>query len=293
MGASAIRRTFVVVAALVAMGFVPAAAASPSPATSGPLSGTYVALGDSYTSGPLIPGYEAPYGCLKSTDDYPHLVARRLGLTLRDASCAGAEIGDMYSAQGVTPGPNPPQLDSLDATTTLVTLQVGGNDIGFSSIATDCVALNPFAHPCQDKYVVGGDDMLHDRIEAIEPRLETLIHDIHDRAPNAAVAVIPYLAILPETNVITCWPSVPIAYADIPYLRGTEDALNGVLATAAAHAGATYIDVHAASIGHDACKAPVVRWVEPVVPVGPAAPLHPNLGGMLGEARVIEAALTG
>ena len=42
--------------------------------------------------------------------------------TFRDPSCSGAETGDMTNAQNVDPGPNPPQFDSLDAGTQLVTL---------------------------------------------------------------------------------------------------------------------------------------------------------------------------
>jgi hypothetical protein len=51
------------------------------------------------------------------------------------------------------------------------------------------------------------------------------------------------------------------------------------------------IDWYTASIGHDACQPPVIRWVEPVVPVNAAAPIHPNLGGMLGASNLLVAAL--
>jgi hypothetical protein len=49
--------------------------------------------------------------------------------------------------------------------------------------------------------------------------------------------------------------------------------------------------VNYAPIGHDACQPPVIRWVEPVVPVNAAAPIHPNLGGMLGASNLLVAAL--
>jgi hypothetical protein len=35
----------------------------------------------------------------------------------------------------------------------VVTIQIGGNDIGFSSIAEDCMSASPEATPCQEKYV--------------------------------------------------------------------------------------------------------------------------------------------
>jgi hypothetical protein len=50
--------------------------------------------------------------------------------------------------------------------------------------------------------------------------------------------------------------------------------------------------LYTASIGHDACQPPVIRWVEPVIPVNAAAPVHPNLGGMMGASDLLVAALS-
>ncbi len=36
----------------------------------------------------------------------------------------------------------------------------------------------------------------------------------------------------------------------------------------------------------------MIRWVEPAVPVNAAAPLHPNLGGMLGASELLTTALS-
>ena len=60
-----------------------------------------------------------------------------------------------------------------------------------------------------------------------------------------------------------------------------------MLAAQAAAAGATYVDVYGPSLGHDACQLPGIRWVEPVVPLSPAAPVHPNALGMQGMAAVL------
>ena len=79
----------------------------------------------------------------------------------------------------------------------------------------------------------------------------------------------------------------------MPYLRDKEKELNAMLATQAAAAGATYVDVYTPSIGHDACQLPGVRWVEPMVPLSPAAPVHPNALGMQGMAAVLAGAIAG
>jgi lysophospholipase L1-like esterase len=249
---------------------------------------SYVALGDSFTAGPLIPVQQPdPLGCLRSDHDYPHLVASALGVSdFKDASCSGAETDDMTAPQGVTPGPNPPQFDRLSPTTELVTVGIGGNDIGFSEIIENCFAPTPSGQPCQDHYVVNGHDELRARIAATAPKVAAVLQGIRQRSPLARIFVVPYISILPETGP-GCWPQMPIAPNDVPYLRGIHHELNGMLARQARANGARYIDAFTPSIGHDACQLPISRWVEPVVPNQPAAPVHPNLFGMQGYADAV------
>jgi lysophospholipase L1-like esterase len=251
----------------------------------------YVSLGDSYAAGPLVPNtIGSPYGCIRSDHNYPHLSAAGIGLPLRDPSCSGATTDDMTQPQDVDPdGPNPPQFDSLDASTTVVSLTIGGNDIGFSSIAESCITYNPFSHPCKDKYDSGGVDQISQRIQATAPKVAAVLQGIHSRSPSARVFVVNYPAIFPETGS-GCWPQMPISYSDTPYLRAKEQELNQMLATQSAANGATLVSWYAASIGHDACKSSSVRWVEPLVPGNLAAPIHPNKAGMQGAANVLVSA---
>jgi lysophospholipase L1-like esterase len=253
----------------------------------------YVALGDSYAAGPLIPLQIEPYGCLKSDHNYAHLAAPKLDVPeLRDPSCSGAETEDMTQEQGVSPGPNPPQFDALDTDTQVVTLQIGGNDIGFSGIADDCLsATSPSGTHCKDQYVVDGRDEVSERIAATAPKVAAVIQGIHERSPQARVLVVNYPALFPETGN-GCWPQMPVAEGDVPWLREKEQELNRMLADQAAAGGAQVIDWYLASIGHDACQPPLIRWVEPAVPASPAAPVHPNLFGMLGAADLVVAGAT-
>jgi lysophospholipase L1-like esterase len=252
----------------------------------------YVSLGDSYAAGPLIPLQIPPFGCLKSNNNYAHLASRQLGLALTDPSCSGAETEDMTNPQNVDPdGPNPPQFDSLTRKTRIVTIQVGGNDIGFSSIARDCTSTTNEGTPCQDRYVHDGRDEISERIAATAPLVAAVIQGIHARSPKARVLFVNYAAILPD-NGPGCWPQMPITDGDVPYVRAKQKELNAMVAAQAAANGAELIDWYAASIGHDACQPPVIRWVEPVVPVNAAAPVHPNLGGMMGASDLLVAALS-
>jgi lysophospholipase L1-like esterase len=246
----------------------------------------YVALGDSYAAGPVIPNQIAPFGCLKSDHNYAHLAAPTIGLPLVDATCSGAKTNDMTESQSTELGSVPPQFDSLSPETTRVSLTIGGNDIGFSEVALDCVTINPFSTPCKDKYTAGGKDQIAERIAATGPKVDAVLDGIKAHSPSAKVFVVNYAAIFPETG-FGCWPQMPIGFGDVPYLRAKEKELNAMLATQAAANGATLVNWYNASIGHDACKGSSTRWVEPVVPTNPAAPIHPNLAGMTGAAAIL------
>ena len=248
--------------------------------------GRYVALGDSYTAGPLIPNQSlSPLGCLRSDHNYPHLV--QPGLTtasLGDASCSGATTADMFAAQSTSVGTNPPQLNALTADTRVVTLGIGGNDIGFTDIVLNCARLNPF-DPCKDDYVHGSTDDISARIAATAPKVDAVIAAIHARGPGARVHVVGYPVILPASGS-GCWPSVPILPTDVSYLRTKEIELNGMLAARAAADGAFYVDTYTSSVGHDVCRGTGTKWVEGLIPTSSAAPVHPNALGMQNTARV-------
>ena len=88
-------------------------------------------MGDSAAAAPLVPNQADPAGCLKSTNDYPSVLARTIdAVSFRDVTCSGAKTPDLSSrAQTTRSGPVPPQLDALDEDTELVTVTIGGNDI--------------------------------------------------------------------------------------------------------------------------------------------------------------------
>ena len=253
--------------------------------------GTYVAMGDSFTAGPGVLNQQLDQiGCFRSDQNYPHLVARARGSALRDPSCSGAEASDLTAPQPVLGGANPPQLDSLDAGVATISVQIGGNDIGFTEILSRCAAILPLGAPCRTAFVAGGTDELSRRIAATAPKVAAALAEARRRSPQARIFVLGYPAILPDVG-LGCWPSLPVAPDDVPYLRDKQKELNAMLATRATAAGATYVDVYTPSIGHDACQVPGVRWVEPLVPLSPAAPVHPNSLGMHGMAAALAGAM--
>jgi len=248
----------------------------------------YTALGDSYAAGPLIPLPLSPLGCLKSSNNYGRIAQRTLVYAeYRDATCSGARTDHMFAAQNVSPGPNPPQLDSLSTETELVSINIGGNDIGFSDLAEDCVSVLPFGSPCRDRYTRNGDQ-ISARIAATEPKVDAVLDGIRARSPDARVLVLNYSAIFPHSGY-GCWPRMPVTPRDVIWLRAKHEELNAMLATQAAANDAVLVDVYGDSVGRDACAGSTTRWVEPYVPANAAAPLHPNLRGMRAMAAMVVA----
>ena len=120
-------------------------------------SGSYVAMGDSYTSGPGITPYAptAPPECGQSERNYPHLVATALGLSLTDVSCGGAKTENFTVAQYPE---QPPQFDALSASTEVVSIGMGVNDNNvFETLLAGCTELElggtaTGKAPCEEKY---------------------------------------------------------------------------------------------------------------------------------------------
>jgi lysophospholipase L1-like esterase len=252
----------------------------------------YVALGDSYTSGPGIPT-QVDANCTRSDHNYPSLVAAA-GRFARftDVSCGGATTAQMWQAQGT----NGPQLSAVTRDTTLVTLQIGGNDIGFGSIIATCAGLSvqdPAGDPCKEHYAPRGSlDQLTVNIVQAAPKVAQVLRAVHRQAPKARVVVVGYPDLLPDRGP-GCFPAVPFAAGDVPYLRSIEKNLNTMLRVEALLGGAEYVDTYGPTVGRDMCQAPGVRWIEPLVPAAPAAPAHPNASGEQAMATAVAARVLG
>ena len=271
--------------ALVAASTTPAAAHGGDHGSGHDHGTSYVALGDSYTSGPLIPT-QVDADCARSDHNYPSLVAAaRQVSAFKDVSCSGATTAEMWKAQGT----NGPQLDAVQRDTDLVTVQIGGNDMGFGSIIGTCAALSSkdlTGNPCQQYYNASGTDQLVLNIAQTAPKVDKVLRAVRARAPHARILVVGYPDLLPDDGS-GCYPTVPFAAKDFPYLRDTGKRLNLMLRLVAAWNGARYVDTYGPTVGHDMCKAPADRWIEPLQPTSPAAPAHPNAKGEAAMAQAV------
>ncbi len=261
--------------------------AAPADAATAPI--RYVAMGDSYSaaSGNVPPDLTASPLCLRSTVNYPHLIARTLPAQLTDVTCGGADTSDYAAAQypGVAP-----QLNALAPDTQLVTMTIGGNDSNvFIDSILDCgvAGLSTLGQgsPCRDRYGSSFEDTIRN---TTYPALVTALKAVRAKAPKARVAILGYPWILPATG--GCFPQMPVARGDVPYLRHEQATLNDAVRRAALVTGATYVDFSSAANGHDACQPAGVRWIEPVLLGTNPVIVHPNgLGEAQMAARTLQA----
>lgn len=257
----------------------------------------YVALGDSYTAGPLVPLVDLlSLGCLRSTSSYPKLLADALDVDrFTDVSCSGADTTHMTNWQWLPPF-NRPQFNALTADTDLVSLGIGGNDFGvFGDATSKCPSLrasDPTGAPCKAFFTVDGVDTMRTKIDQTQARITTVLNGIKARSPRATVLVIGYPQIAPESG--TCPSILPFADGDYAYLYGLEQYLNRAIRLAAEATGTTYVDTFGPSAGHDACAPDGTAWIQGAsTDLFRALSYHPRYEGMAGVADLAYETLSG
>jgi lysophospholipase L1-like esterase len=252
----------------------------------------YVALGDSYAAGHgLVPTTGKPVrACDQSAANYPHRVASTLGLHLTDASCSGAVSADLVSTpQKLGRETAPPQSTALSAKTRVVTITIGGNDLGFVDAAQSCLALSPDGPilttgkpTCQASFVKNGVDTLRAKAEGqVHTALARAFASVKAKAPNAKVFVVGYPALFPDTahtpkegcftgsasgvlmNFVLAG-TYPYTNTDVAYLHSVQADLDLATRTAALAAGFDYISTLAGSEAHTPCAGASVPYVNAI-----------------------------
>lgn len=249
---------------LVGVGGPPAAAATPTTAAS------YVALGDSFAAGVGGRSYYPGDPCYRSPGSYPALVAARYGLALTLAACSGAVTADVVADQA----------RSLRVGTGYVTVTVGGNDLGFSSVLTTC-ALPGWLGRCRPAV----DRSLRTLRSSLPGRLDRVLRTIRQRAPRATVVVTGYPRLFGDED---CSALTFFSADERNRLNAATDELDALIKDRAAAAGLHYVDPAPRFRGHAWCDEP--SWVN-----GPSRPqrnsYHPNVDGHAGYARLVGPAL--
>lgn len=216
----------------------------------------YVALGDSYSSGEGAGSYTGG-DCDRSPNAYSALWANaNHPSSYVSLACAGATTSDVVNSQ----------LPSLPATTTLVSLTVGGNDENFAGIMADCNLRGTTT--CVNEITAAEADARAN----LPAKLARVYTAIKAKAPNARVVVLGYPRFYDLTK--SC---IGLSKTSRTAIDGGIDLLDSITATAAQNAGATYADVRSAFGAHEICDSN--RWLHSINFLDIQESYHPTADG--------------
>lgn len=239
---------------------LPAHAAPPPPVV-------YDALGDSYAAGAGAPPYDGS-ACARSDLAPAHLIDGRMKIRLDDfAACSGARTTDLLANQ----------LGALDADTDLVTVSIGGNDIGWGQAVGACVLGT-------DAQCAGALGVTTSVISAVLPSLlDQTYAAISASAPEAHVVVTGYPRLFsPEYGSY-----LQASPAEQQAMNDGADLLNAVIAERAAAHGFQFVDVTSRFVDHGV-NAPDA-WI---LGIHDAAAFHPDLDGYRAYAAALTSAIS-
>ena len=249
------------------------------------MTGRYVALGSSMAAGPGIrpKAAGAPWGSGRSAVNYPHLVAARLGYDLVDVTFSGATTAHVLdeAQRGA-----PPQVDALDGTEELVTITIGGNDVGYVPMLLAAgLPRWTSALPLLGTVVRAQlDEAAREQaLGRVGPSMTAVGSEVRRRAPSARVLFVDYLTLLPPAGV----PARPYSTAHLELGRRIADTLERETEEAAAATGCEVIRAGAASREHHAWSQHPWTTAFGFPLPGRPAPLHPNAIGMAAVAGLI------
>lgn len=251
----------VAVPVLAALAWPASAAAS---AAAGPASSVrYVALGDSYSAGLGAGGYLAASGsCHRSADAYPALWAgANQPASYLSVACAGATTGTVLSSQ----------IQALSPATTLVSITIGGNDVGFSAVMETCVLRSTSS--CVSAITAAEAKMA----SQLPGELDQVLNAISLGAPGARVVVLGYPHLYDLARSAGC---IGLSTTDRTDLNLAADLLDARIQAAAARHGDVYADVRSAFAAHEICDSG--GWLHAVNIFDIAESYHPTAAGQSG-----------
>ncbi len=228
----------------------------------------YLALGDSFTSGEGAYDYFAETdttenNCHLSHRSYPYLIGQQLNLVqFNSAACSGAKIDNITTFVQKQDIPSPNSMGRLlpgykkqiqyvhDQNPDVITVSIGGNDIGFGDIIKKCVG-NFIADTCFKSH--------EDRLELVrrinrqfEPLTEMFTQLKQAVKPNGKIYAIGYPHIVMPGG--DCALNVRLDEQEIIFAEQTIDYLNQIIELSANKAGVRYVDVSKAFHGHRMCE---------------------------------------
>lgn len=250
----------------------------------------YIGLGDSYTSGEGAFDY---LDGTDTTQNMCHLSRRSYPLLLRDdlftstgghsVACSGAVINDVgstsnkyvgqvsggisfedlqrsqplllnsimtnylpgYVAQGRFVGQYQPQV---------ITVSVGGDDVGFGDILQNCVEPHLSRHASDSTCYNTYEDRqeITKLIDKTVPKWTALFKQLHRQSPQTRIYAIGYPQVIADKG--SCAVNVLLSKSELEFAGSLIDYLNSAINKSAVAAGANYVDISQALVGHRLCE---------------------------------------
>ena len=225
--------------------------------------GGYVALGDSYSSGVGAGDYISSSGsCDRSPNAYSALYNNaHHPSSYVSVACSGAKTTDVNSSQ----------LSALSASTSLVSITIGGNDVGFSDIMQTCVLDGT------DDCVAAVQTAENKAQSQLPGLLNTTYNGIRSHAPNAKVVVLDY-PVFYDLSASIC-----VGLSDESRTKIDEgiNLADGIIKTAATSHGFTFADVRSQFTGHQLCSGGT-KWLHALNFTDITESYHPTAAGQSG-----------
>jgi hypothetical protein len=268
----------------------------------------YVAMGDSFQSGEGAGDYEdgTDVGgvnmCHRSAHAYPRRLVDRGSVShqLDFVACSGARMPHLTS--NVLSTEEPPwnegaQFGHLTEGTALATLGIGGNDLGFAKVLTDCILKHLVTSACEGDY----DDDVVDRLLELQSHappenlnaFQKLYDDARSRAWRAKLLVLGYPRFFPNgggkdwTTGIDGIAGTLFGQGRCQSLRVSDQLwinykilqVNNAIESSARSMGAEYVDIYDVPDGHELCGDSDDKFMNGIKPTNQVESFHPNAFG--------------
>jgi lysophospholipase L1-like esterase len=241
----------------------------------------YVALGSSFAAGPGLSPMAAdrPKAARQSAVNYAHLTAGELGMTLHDVTSSGATTHDILRDHQHG---QEPQLTAVDAATDLVTVTIGGDDVGYVQTLFALSAPRWIRRlPVLGRRVADLLSGLDTRFAGLATDLSAVVAGIRDRAPAARIVLVDYLTVLPGDYA----SALPLSHDDFGLVSSIADRLVATTAEVASSTGVALLDVAKTSRDHHAWSPE--PWTSGFLAPWPwrqTVGCHPTVAGMRAVA---------
>jgi len=232
---------------------------------------TYAALGDSYSSGVGTGSYSLDSACKRSVYAYPYVFTQKHpGTSLAFAACSGAKTSDLLATQ----------IQAVTSATTLVTLTIGGNDIGFANLIYQCTLSDCSA---------ALDNTRANLESTLGAALDRVYNTVKSRtAFGAKIVVLGYPRVFSGSS---CFGTFGISSTERTKANALADALDQVTAAHAATDGVTFRSAIGAFTTHAVCSSS--PWLNGLNLLNTGESYHPNRSGHSSGYLPLVTAVTG